>query len=144
MSGIFSVEEERQIVRAIQLAERRTSGEIRVFVEDVCDEDHPLVRAAAVFHEHGMDKTRDRNAVLIYLAPESRQFAIWGDQGIHNLVGFHFWESEKQLLRRHLKADQAASGVCMVIEQIGERLAQHFPALEGDNPNELPNDIIYG
>ena len=87
---LFSKEEEQRITSAIKTAERKTSGEIRLFVEDVCFRDHPVERAEEVFQLFGMFNTKNRNAVLIYLAEKSRHFAIWGDSGIHELVGFQF------------------------------------------------------
>lgn len=142
---IFSKEEESRIVLAIRAAERRTSGEIRVFVEDFCLRDHPVERAAEIFHLYGMFNTKEQNGVLIYLAEKSHQFAIWGDSAIHERVGFQFWDAEKRLLREHLQRDEGADGICLIIEQIGERLREHFPAADGDkNENELPDEIIYG
>lgn len=140
---IFSKEEEARITQAIQAAERRTSGEIRVFVEDFCQRDHPVERAAEIFHLYGMFNTKVNNGVLIYLAEKSHQFAIWGDAGIHERVGFQFWDAEKRLLREYLQRDQGAEGICLVIEQIGEQLREHFPVDEKDE-NELPDEIIYG
>ena len=140
----FSKEEETYIVAAIKAAEQRTSGEIRVYIESFCDYDDPLERAAELFVERGMDQTREHNAVLIYIANEARQFAIWGDSNMHAKAGNLFWEKEKQMLRRYLQQDKACEGVCAVVFEIGEVLKQFFPANSNDNPNELPNDIIYG
>jgi len=141
---LFTKEEEARIVQAIRAAERRTSGEIRMFVEDFCDRDHPVERAAEMFQLFGMFNTKERNGVMIYLAEKSHQFALWGDTGIHERVGFQFWETEKRILREHLQRDEAAEGMCLVIEQIGERLREYFPADDDKNENELPDEIIYG
>ena len=141
---LFTKEEETRIVEAIRLAEKGTSGEIRLFVEDFCLRDHPVERAEELFHLFGMFNTKDRNGVLIYLAEKSRQFAIWGDSGIHERVGFQFWEKEKQLLREHLQNDQASEGVCRALTLIGDRLRTYFPTDENQDDNELPNEIIYG
>jgi uncharacterized membrane protein len=142
---LFSPKEEQDIVAAIAAAERRTTGEIRMFIESICERDHPVERAVEVFQLHGMYHTQMRNAVLLYLAYDSRQFAIWGDSGIHEIVGHNFWEAEKKLLRTYLQRDEAAAGICAVIAQIGEQLRLHFPASpDDDNPNELPDEIIYG
>lgn len=142
--ALFSTAEEARIVAAIRQAERGTSGEIRLFIEDVCFRDHPVERAEEVFHLFGMHNTRARNAVLVYLANRSRHFAIWGDVGIHNRVGFQFWEEEKKTLRTYLQRDEACEGLLAVIVQIGAQLQAHFPADEADNENELPDEIIYG
>ena len=141
---LFTQPEEARIVQHIRQAEYGTSGEIRLFVEDFCQSDHPIERAVEVFQLFGMFNTKQRNAVLIYLAEKSRQFAIWGDSGIHQQVGATFWEAEKILLRTHLQRDEAAEGVCQVITQIGERLCNLFPSDETDDENELPDEIIYG
>lgn len=140
---MFTKEEEAKVLEAIHAAERVTSGEIRLFVEDFCLRDHPVERAAEIFHLHGMYHTKYRNAVLIYLAEKSHQFAIWGDAGIHERVGFQFWDAEKRLLREHFQDGKYCEGVCKVVKQIGEQLHRHFPELPGDT-NELPDEIIYG
>ena len=96
---LFTKEEEARIQAAIGAAEQVTSGEIRLFLEDFCDRDHPVDRAAEVFQLFGMFNTKQRNAVLIYIAEKSHLFAIWGDTGIHERVGFKFWDAEKELLQ---------------------------------------------
>lgn len=141
---LFTPEEETRILQAIRDAEQATSGEIRIFVEDFCLRDHPVERAAEVFQLFGMYHTEGRNGVLLYFAEKSRHFAIWGDTGIHERVGMTFWEAEKRLLREHLQNGSAGDGVCLVIEQIGRRLQEFFPADPHRNENELPDDIIYG
>jgi uncharacterized membrane protein len=141
---LFTREEEAAILEAIRSAEYGTSGEIRLYIEDFCLRDHPVERAAELFQLFGMFNTRERNAVLIYLADKSRHFAIWGDSGIHEKVGFQFWDAEKQLLREYLKKDQIGTGLCRVIVQIGERLRHYFPADPDEDQNELPDEIIYG
>ncbi|MBL7776626.1 MAG: TPM domain-containing protein [Saprospiraceae bacterium] len=141
---LFTKEEEAGILQAIRQAEQATSGEIRVFVEAFCDRDHPLERAAEIFHLNEMYHTKVRNAVLIYVAEKSRMFAIWGDAGIHEKVGYQFWDAEKQLMQTYLRRGQAAEGISLVITQIGEQLKHFFPANPADNENELPDAIIYG
>lgn len=141
---LFTPEEESRIAAAIGQAERLTSGEIRLFVEDFCDRDHPVERAEELFQLFGMFNTKQRNAVLLYVAEKSRMFAIWGDVGIHRRVGYQFWDAEKQLLRTHLQAGAACEGICRVIDQVGARLQEYFPADPDDNENELPDEIIYG
>jgi uncharacterized membrane protein len=141
---LFSKEEETRILQAIRAAERGTSGEIRLFIEDFCLRDHPVERAEEVFQLFGMYNTKNRNAVLLYVAEKSRHFAIWGDAGIHQQVGHQFWEAEKKLLREQLQDDNAAGGIMQVIALIGERLRAYFPSDDNHDDNELPDEIIYG
>lgn len=141
---LFSKEEETRILQSIQAAERGTSGEIRLFIEDFCLRDHPVERAEEVFQLFGMFHTKNRNAVLLYVAEKSRHFAIWGDAGIHQRVGAQFWEAEKRLLREQLQQDNAAGGIMQVISMIGDRLRAYFPSDDNHDDNELPDEIIYG
>ena len=71
-------------------------------------------------------------------------FDIRRSAGIHDRVGYGFWEAEKQLLREQLKNGDACAGVCLVISQIGTRLREYFPGENDQRDNELPDDIIYG
>ena len=141
---LFTAEEEKRITDAIAAAELITSGEIRVYVEEICERENPLERASEVFYSSKVFQTKERNGVLVYLAEKSRKFAIWGDLGIHSKVGDQFWDAERALLEEHLKKGEACEGICLVVQQIGEQLKHHFPADPDDNENELPDDIIYG
>jgi uncharacterized membrane protein len=88
----FFNEEDRQlIVAAIQNAERMTSGEVRVFVESKCSYIDAIDRAVELFFKLQMQETKDRNAVLVYVAMKDRQLAVFGDEGIHKKVGNEYW-----------------------------------------------------
>jgi uncharacterized membrane protein YgcG len=139
---ILTHAEEAMVVATIQEVENRSSGEVRVFIEEFCP-DSPLERVAALFLKNKMHETRHRNGVLIYLAHGTRELAIWGDEGIHEIVGADFWTLEREVLRTHFRAKQYAEGLCKVIQQVGDRLSAHFPH-EADDKNELPDTIIYG
>lgn len=139
---LLSADDEKLVVEAIRLVERQSSGEVRIFIEEFCA-DSPLVRVAELFKKNGMDKTKYRNGVLIYLAWGTREMAIWGDEGIHERVGLEFWALERDVLRQYFQSSQYAEGLCSVIKQVGEQLEAHFPHEPGD-VNELPDEIIYG
>jgi uncharacterized membrane protein len=138
----FTEKDRQLIVAAIEEAELATSGEIRLFIEDDCG-DHVLDRAAFMFHQLGMDKTKDRNGVLFYLALESRQFAILGDKGINEKTGADFWHDIKHHMQNHFTEGHFAVGLTKGIKMAGEALSKHFPYKEGDR-NELTNDIVFG
>lgn len=130
-------------MQAIRVAERLTSGEIRLFVESHCQYVDPMDRAREAFLSLGMEKTKQRNGVLLYVAIKDRQFAILGDQGIHDKVGNDFWVKEANLLLKHFKDAQIIEGIEECIREIGESLRTHFPHEAGDG-NELPDDIVFG
>ncbi|MCG9879917.1 MAG: TPM domain-containing protein [Bacteroidia bacterium] len=138
----FSEKDQAQIVEAIQLAEKETSGEIRVHIEAHATID-PIERAKQVFFELGMHNTAQKNAVLIYVAFDDHKLAIIGDSGIHEKVGDNFWQSEKDLMVSHFKKNEYALGLSLAIEQVGEKLKAYFPYLSQDK-NELSDTISFG
>ena len=142
MIKFFQKEEEEQIIAAIVEAENQTSGEIRVHLEDNCKGDI-LTAAKRTFRKLKMHKTDARNGILIFLAPERKEFAILGDEGINNLVGDNFWAEERDLMQRNFKEGKFTQGICLAIAEIGEKLKIHFP-YQSDDVNELPDDISYG
>ena len=88
--SLFTSEEQEQIANTIADAEKATSGEIRIAVEKHCH-GSAFERAIEYFAKLDMDKTAQRNGVLIYLASEDHKFAIIGDKGINNVVPEDFW-----------------------------------------------------
>jgi uncharacterized membrane protein len=139
----FTDEEEQRIVAAIRAAEKRTSGEIRVFVESRCSYVDAVDRAAEIFFGLKMEQTEDRNGVLLYIATKDHQLAIYGDKGIHEKVGTAFWNREVNQILKHFSKQSFAEGIVTVITEIGEALVTHFP-YENEDRNELPDDIVFG
>lgn len=138
----FNNEEEGRIMAAIRTAETASSGEIRVYVESECA-DNVEKRSVEIFKKLKMFKTQERNGVLIYLAMESRKFAIFGDEGIHKKMGFSYWTAEAATLKTFLTQERIVDGVCKVALDIGEALRTHFP-YQSDDKNELPDKPVYG
>lgn len=130
---------EPEIVAAIRAAEQKTSGEIRVFISDKPVTD-PVAAAQEQFTRLGMTQTRDRNAVLIYLAPGSRQFAVIGDRGVHARCGDTFWQELTRSMSEHFRNGEFTEGIVQGIARAGELLGQHFPR-RPDDTNELPDRV---
>src|SRR5438445_12415288 len=80
-----------RVTQAIKKAEGRTSGQIRVFIQRGKFEDDALPRAERRFLQLGMQKTRDRNAVLIFVAPRAHKYAVVGDVGVDEKCGKEVW-----------------------------------------------------
>ncbi|HEX8376958.1 MAG TPA: TPM domain-containing protein [Pedobacter sp.] len=139
--ALFTDTEQEEIRKAIERAEKNTSGEIRISAEKHCKED-PLDRAANYFHKIGMDKTALRNGVLIYIATEDHKFAIIGDAGINKVIPEGFWDSTKEAMLNHFKSGDLIQGLTTGIQMAGEKLQQFFPCAD-DDKNELSDDISY-
>lgn len=139
--ALFNEDEQHRIRVAIEDAEKRTSGQIRVCIEKTCSED-VLDRAAKYFHKLDMHKTKHRNGVLIYLATVDRKFAIIGDAGINKVVPADFWDSTKEDMLAHFKLGDLVEGIVTGLQIAGEHLQKYFPHHNGD-ANELSDDIAF-
>ncbi|CAN1505011.1 TPM domain containing protein [Flavobacteriaceae bacterium] len=142
VEDFLSKEEEQEIVEAIRIAEKNTSGEIRVHIEKTTSLD-AYDRAMEVFHELKMDETELQNGVLIYLAVEDKTFVICGDKGINDIVEADFWNCTRDAMVTQFKQNNFKQGLVDGILRAGDRLQKHFPWQEGDT-NELSNEISKG
>jgi|SRR5690606_4677706 len=143
--SLLNKQEQAIVITAIQEAERRTSGEVRVFVESHCSYVDSMDRAREVFFKLKMDKTEDRNAVLVYVAINDHQMALFGDEGIFKKTDIdRYWMNEVTLMRTHFQNGQIAEGIAAAIKDIGIALHQHFPYDQDTDRNELPDDIVFG
>ncbi|MBP6549877.1 MAG: TPM domain-containing protein [Flavobacterium sp.] len=142
VEDFLTPEEEQAIVEAIRMAEKETSGEIRVHIEKTTSK-VPYDRALEVFHELGMDATELKNGVLIYLAVDDHHFVICGDKGINDVVPADFWDCTKDVMAAQFKTGNFKQGLIDGITRAGEKLQQYFPYHESDT-NELSNEISKG
>jgi uncharacterized membrane protein len=140
----FSQEENERIVAAIRQAEQATSGEIRIYIESHCRFVDPLDRAAELFFGLKMEKTEQRNGVLLYIALKDRQLAIFGDEGIHQKVGTAFWDREIGNMLNAFNAAHFADGIVNIVTEVGNALREHFPYDAATDRNELPDEIVFG
>lgn len=139
--ALFTEQEQLQIRKAIESAEKNTSGEIRICIEKTCSEE-VLDRAVAYFKKLNMHKTSLRNGVLIYLSTVDRKFAIIGDAGINKVVPDNFWDSTKETMLNQFKFGNLTEGIVSGIEMAGGQLKKYFPHRDTDH-NELPDDIAF-
>jgi uncharacterized membrane protein len=135
-------EEEQAVVEAIRLAEKETSGEIRVHIEKATSID-TFARAMEVFHLLKMDETELKNGVLIYVAVDNHAFVICGDKGINDLVADDFWDSTKEIMSARFKQGKFGQGLIDGIQKAGAQLQQYFPCDDHDT-DELSNEISKG
>jgi uncharacterized membrane protein len=135
----LSDKEEQQVIDAIREAEKNTSGEIRVHLEKNMETD-AMTRAKEVFFYLGMDKTTHKNGILFYVAADSHQFAVIGDEGIDKVVPADFWESIKnEVINQFIKGNHC-KGLVMGILHAGEKLKEFYP-YDNKDENELSDEI---
>ena len=140
MKMFLSQLDHARIERAIAEAELRTSGELRVVIHPKPAPD-PVETAKTQFEKLRMHRTRERNAVLLLVAPESRTFAIYGDTAIHEKCGDTFWSDVTAAIGDHFKQGDFTGGIVHAVDRAGTLLATHFPR-QPDDKNELPDNVI--
>ena len=136
--------QQEQVLAAIQEAEKKTSGEIRLFIEEKNPLMDTLERAREIFFRLQMDKTKHRNGVLLYIAHKHRELALFGDEGIHQKLGSEYWQKEVKLMLAHFKEYQLFEGLQYCIGSIGKALQEKFPYVPGEDKNELPDELVFG
>lgn len=129
-----------RVKQAIARAEALTSGEIRVIMYPHGVDD-AVTTAKAEFTRLAMHRTRERNAVLILVAPSSKAFAIYGDEGVHARCGSGFWQEVANVMVQHFRRGDFTAGVVDAVARTGAVLARHFPR-SPDDENELPDDVV--
>jgi uncharacterized membrane protein len=140
----FPPEENRQIVEAIRQAERQTSGEIRIYVESKNRFVDPLDRAKEIFFNLKMQETEHRNGVLLYLAMDHHELALFADQGIYEKAGADYWNNAVKEMIAGFTNDNIGDSIERCILHIGQTLKEKFPYEVTTDKNELPDDIVFG
>jgi uncharacterized membrane protein len=139
-SFLGALDHER-IVKAIQEAEGRSRGEVRVHVSQKTVAD-ATADAARQFEALGMTQTAERNGVLLFVAPVSQTFAVVGDEGIHARCGPGFWKDVAAAVEADFRAGRFTDGIVKGVVRVGDALATHFLRAEGaTDRNELPDEV---
>jgi uncharacterized membrane protein len=132
-----------RIVGAIKGAEAETSGQIRLYIQRGKLEGDPVMAAQEKFQKMGMETTRERNSVLIFVVPRARKFAVIGDEGVHQKCGDQFWQQLIERMRVHFRNENFTDALVEAIQETGKLLASHFPKTTAAR-NELPDEIVEG
>lgn len=134
--------DENTLVKAILEAEKQTSGELRIHIEDNSKKD-PMKRAKVVFKMLKMHKTALKNGVLFYISKAQKSFVVLGDKGIDKVVPDDFWEEVKNEVIAHFKKEDYVAGLEKGVLMAGTQLKKYFP-YQKDDVNELSNEISKG
>lgn len=143
--NILTQDELTTIAEAINAVERETIGEVRVNIHKTRSfKDKNLTLydlAVKSFHELGMDKTKDKSGVLIFLLLSEHKFQIIGDEGVNKRVSKEFWDSLAAKTSEYFRQNKFAEGICYTVNEVGVILKREFPMKPGDT-NELSNEVV--
>ncbi len=99
-------------------------------------------RAREQFLARSLQATRERTGILIFVSVRERMAELIADDGVAALVDPKVWDEAMTQLLTGIRHKDPASGFENAVALCGKILAEHFPALEDDNPNELDDSII--
>ena len=118
------------IVAAIRDTEHQTTGEIRVSISAKRIDD-AMAAAQKEFLRLGMNHSKERNGVLIFVAPRARKFAVIGDAAVHAKCGDEFWRKLADAMSGHFRKSEFTPGIVHGVQKAGELLAEHFQRQPG-------------
>jgi uncharacterized membrane protein len=131
-----------KIVAAIREAEAHTSGKIRVFVSHHRTH-NALGSARQSFAKLKMNQTTLHNAVLIFVAPISHQFAVVGDTAVDAKCGEEFWRTVIVAMQPGMKQGDFTGALVHGVEKVGSVLSTHFPP-DSERKDDLSDAVFEG
>jgi putative membrane protein len=98
-------------------------------------------RAFQLFAERGLQGTRDRTGLLIFVSELERRVVLLGDRTLNTELGQRGWDEHVALLVQHLRGGQARVGLLAVLERLAPQLTALAPRAS-DDENELPDTVL--
>lgn len=140
---LFDKDQEAILMRAIAAAEAGNRGEVRLHVEPHCPREDALTRAAEIFRELGMEDTAADTGVLLYVATEDRECAVFAGEGIHGKEEPAFWQGVADAVANGYRRNDPVPGFEMALLRIGALLRQVVPGDDTEG-NELTDAVSMG
>jgi putative membrane protein len=98
-------------------------------------------RAFQLFAERGLQGTRGRTALLIFVSELEHRVVLLGDRTLDAQLGQQGWDEHVSRLVQHIRGGQARAGLLDVLERLTPQLTTLAPR-EHDDENELPNAVL--
>jgi putative membrane protein len=93
------------------------------------------------FVEHGVNRTREQNGVLLFASLYERKVVVLGDRAVHEKLGDQHWKRAVDTLVTGIKSGDPAEGFCKAIADIGEEMAKAFPRGSAPQSNEISDEL---
>jgi uncharacterized membrane protein len=91
--------------------------------------DDAVATAQKEFLRLGLDKSSEKNGVLIFVAPRSKKFAVIGDEAVHAKCGDTFWRELAEAMSSYFRKGDFSGGIAHGVQKAGDLLAAHFPKI---------------
>jgi putative membrane protein len=93
------------------------------------------------FLARGLQRTRDRTGVLIFVSLAERHVEVVADEGIYTKVAPTTWDEAVAVLVDAARRGRIVEGFVTAVGLCGAVLAEHFPPRQ-DDFNELPDRVV--
>jgi putative membrane protein len=97
--------------------------------------------ALTSFYRNGLNNTRDRTGILIFISIFERKAYVLADEGINAKVDKAVWQEVIDLVVNGIKERKQVEGICSAVRRCGGLIREHFP-IKKDDTNELGNLIV--
>lgn len=114
---------------------------LELFIPDADEWKCVHERAELEFHRLGIQKTKDRSGILVFVSIFEHKVIVLADEGIAQRLKPQMWEEIVENLTRSLRQNQLAQGLTQSIKSLGDLLQVHFPAGSGAH-DELKNTLV--
>jgi putative membrane protein len=99
-------------------------------------------RARRAFAEAGLERTRGRTGILIFVALLEHRVVVLADEGIHKaLAPDEGWDEVADLVAEDLRRGRGVDGLAAAAARCGAILARHAPA-PPRAVTDLPNPVL--
>lgn len=143
--NILTQEEMDKIAASIAEVEKKTIGEIRVNIQKTRTLKNRNLSvydlAIQSFYELGMEKTKAKTGVLVFLLMSDKKFQIIGDEGVNKKVSKEYWDILAMNVAEYFQSNKFVEGICFAVDEVGKVLIKEFPMKSGDT-NELSNEVV--
>jgi len=93
------------------------------------------------FYANGLHKTEAATGVLIFVSLLEHRVIVMADEGIDAKVDEGSWAETDGAILKSIGNGSLRDGLIAGVDLAGDRLAEHFPWVEGDR-NEIPDRLI--
>ena len=141
---LFNDDDFLRISESIKEAESKTAGEIKISIKekrDFSQKKKSLIELASLeFARLGMNNTRDKTGILLFLLLNEKKFYILADEGINKKVEQKVWNEIRDRMQADFSRGHFTKGILLGINEVGKILASHFP-IKSDDVNELSDKV---
>lgn len=113
----------------------------RLIIPKQIKHNRTYARAVRHFVECGINDTKERTGILIFVSLLERKVFVLSDIGIAKKVNQNQWQEVCNIITRNIKENKTTKAFTDAVDYCGKILKEHFPKKAG-NPNEHPDGLV--